>query len=68
MNLLRLFETAKIQTQALRWTKCSWKVLENILLKQALQFVGNFNVEAGIRQISKFGVVLDLKNNDEQFD
>lgn len=44
------------------------KYLKNCLSKQAMQFVADFNVETGIRQIGKFGVVLDLTKDDKQND
>ncbi|KAH9388086.1 hypothetical protein TYRP_009292, partial [Tyrophagus putrescentiae] len=42
------------------------KYLKNCFSKQAMQFIADFNVEAGIRQIGKFGVVLDLAKDDKQ--
>ncbi len=68
MNVPRLFETAKFRHKLCVERSAPGKYLKNCLSKQALQFVGDFNVEAGIRQISKFGAVLDLKNNNKQFD
>ncbi len=67
INVLRLFETAKFRHKLCVERSAPGKYLKNCLSKQALQFVGDFSVEAGIRQISKFGAVLNLKN-DEQFD
>ncbi|KAH9388010.1 hypothetical protein TYRP_009212, partial [Tyrophagus putrescentiae] len=39
--------------------------LKNCFSKQAMQFVADYNVEAAIRQIGKFGIVLSLSNPNE---
>ena len=42
------------------------KYLKNYFSKETLQFVADYNVEAGIRQIGKFGLVLSLADPNQE--
>lgn len=39
------------------------KYVRNLLSKEALQFVSDINIDSGIRQIGKFGVILQLSSH-----
>lgn len=65
MNSRKSFELAKIRHKLCVEPTEPEKYLKNCLSKQAMQFVADYNIESGIRQIGKFGIVLEISKKDE---
>ncbi|KAH9392055.1 hypothetical protein TYRP_022328, partial [Tyrophagus putrescentiae] len=64
LNDLNYFETFKLKHKLCVERSYPEKYLKNCFSKQAMQFVADYNVEAAIRQIGKFGIVSPIANSD----
>lgn len=66
INTLNFVELKKLRHKLCVERSDPERYLKNLFSKQSMQFVADYNVEAGIRQIGKFGFVLPItKPNDD---